>query len=131
TGRLVSGPDNVVKRFRGSFRFPSLSADGPRMSFMYLLDGRPRLGIYSRETQEIHTLDLKLASVVRPQWDPSGDRIFVVGSDRSGRDGIFRVDANTGDAQLAIDEKTLNGFEGAWAHDGHTLFDRFNDAKLG
>src|SRR4029077_7005162 len=41
------------------------------------------------------------------------------------------VDANTGDAQLAIDEKTLNGFEGAWAHDGHTLFDRFNDAKLG
>jgi serine/threonine protein kinase len=131
TGRLVSGPDNVVKRFRGSFRFPSWSADGRRMSFMYLLDGRPRLGIYSRETQEIHPLDLKLASFRRPQWDPSGDRIFVVGSDKSGLSGIFRVDANTGDAQLAIDARTLNGFEGAWAHDGHTLFDRFGDPKLG
>ena len=131
TGQLVSGPDNVVKRFRGSFQFPTWSADGRKMSFMYLLDGRPRLGIYSRETQEIHTLDLKLAFFKRPQWDPSGDRIFVMGTDTSGRYGIFRVDANTGEAGLAIDWKTLNGFEGAWAHDGHTLFDRFDDAKLG
>jgi serine/threonine protein kinase len=130
-GQLLSGPDNVVKRFRGSFRFPTWSADGRKMSFMYLLDGRRRIGIYSRETQEIHTLDLKLARFVRAQWDPSGDRIFVVGSDRSGRGGIFRVDANTGDAQLAIDEGILNGNEGAWAHDGRTIFDRFSTGPPG
>jgi len=129
--RLLSGPNNVVQRFQGSFRFPSWSADGSRLAFRSVLDRRPQLWVYSHDTGAIHRLDPKLATFVRPQWDPSGDRIFVVGTDRSGRNGIFRVDANSGDAELAIDGKTLNGFEGVWARDGHTLFDRFSDPKLG
>ena len=57
--------------------------------------------------------------------------MFVEGSDRSGRSGIFRVDANTGDAEIAIDNLVLDGGEGVWAKDGHTLFNRFNDPKSG
>ena len=131
SGTLLSAPDNVVKRFRGSFRFPSWSADGRRLSFISFLDGGPRIGIYSRETQEIHPLAPKLSFFARPQWDPSGNRIFVMGTDGGGRSGIFRVDANTSDAQFAIDGRGLDGNEGAWARDGRTLFDRFGNAKLG
>jgi serine/threonine protein kinase len=129
--RLLSGPSNVVQRFRGSFRFPSWSADGSRLAFTSGLDRAPQLWVYFHETGVIHRLDPKLATFRRPQWDPSGDRIFVVGTDRSRRRGIFRVDANTGDAELAIDGKTLNGSEGVWARDGRTLFSRFEDPTLG
>ena len=130
-GRLLSGPDNVVKRLRGSFRFPTWSGDGRRLSFLSVLDRRPQIWIYSRETGAIHALAVKLAGFNRPQWDPSGDRIFVTGTDRSGRSGIFRVDANTGDAEFAIDPHTLNLNEGVWARDGRTLFDRFGIEQLG
>lgn len=129
TGRLLSAPNNVVKRFRGSFRFPTWSQDGSRLSLISSLDSGPQIWIYSRESHEIRTIEPRLAAFNRPQWDPSGDRIFVTGSDRTGRSGIFRVDVQSGDAEMAIDQGTLNGMEGAWARDGRTLFDRFGDPR--
>jgi Tol biopolymer transport system component len=123
--RLLSGPDNVVKRYRGSFNVPSFSADGLSLAFMSRLDLHPRLWVYSRETGRIRVLDPPLASFQRPQWDPSGNRIFVLGSDRSRQGGIFRIDANTGATELAVDRRALPVREGAWAKDGRTLFDVF------
>jgi serine/threonine protein kinase len=131
TARLLSAPINLVKRFRGSFRFPTWSSNGDRLSLISFLEGRPQIWIYSRETHEIHTIQPRLATFARPQWDPSGDRIFVPGSDRSGRGGIFRVDIKSGEAEMTIDRATLDGNEGVWAHDGRTLFDRFSDPKAG
>ena len=131
TGRLLSAPNNVVKRFRGSFRFPTWSPDRSRLSLISSLDSGPQIWIYSRESHQIRAIEPRLATFARPQWDPSGDRIFVTGSDRSGRSGIFRVDVQSGDTKMAIDKETLNGMEGVWARDGRTLFDRFGDARGG
>lgn len=132
-GRLLSGPDNVVKRFTGSFRFPGWSPDGGRLSFMSVLDPqRPVIGIYSRDTGKIRNVEVKLADFRRPQWDPSSEHIFVLGSDANGQRGIFRVDVNSGDATLAISEQSLgSGFEGAWSGDGRTLFNRFSNDSRG
>lgn len=125
--RLVSGPENVVKRFRGSFRFPSWSGDGKQIAFVSILEKRQRLWIYNRDSGEMRRVDPKMAGFQRPQWDPSGDRIFVTGTDRSGMRGIFAIDAATGDSRLVIDGKSLRGSEGIWARDGRTLFDRSTD----
>jgi Tol biopolymer transport system component len=130
-GTLVSRPEKVVKRFRGSFRFPSWSANGNRLSFVSSLAGMDQIWIYYRETGELHQLPLQLAAFRRPQWDPSGDRIFVEGSDGNGHAGIFRVDTNTGEAKIAIDGAALNGNLGAWARDGQTIYDRFADGTGG
>ncbi len=132
SGQLQSGPDNVVSRFRGSFGYPSWSANGEKLSFMSGLDVRPRIWVYIRQTGEIHFIQPKLENFQRPQWDPAGNRLFVTGADRSGRHGIFRVDAMTGDTELVLDRKILRSTsEGAWAKDGRTLFNRFRDPHLG
>ncbi|MEO8100079.1 MAG: protein kinase [Acidobacteriota bacterium] len=130
-GQVRSAPTNVVKRFRGSFRFPSWSADGNQLSFISFLDGAPRIWIHSRQTGEVRTVAPDLASFLQPKWDPSGGGIFVTGADHQGRQGIYRVDPNTGDSALAISSKVLNGVDGVWARDGHTLFGRFSDPTAG
>ena len=131
SGRLLSSPSNVVKRFRGSFQFPTWSADGSQLSFVSKLEVGWEIWIYSRQSGEMRRLEPKLASFIRPQWDPSGNGIFVSGNDRSGRSGIFLVDVQTGDAKLVIDKRTLRGQEGTWGKDGRTLYDRFTNALKG
>jgi|GEM_PF-3369904 len=131
--RRLSGPDSVVKRFNGFFMFPSWSPDGRRLSLWWRLDPQhPTLGIYSLDTGRIRTVQPKLRQFLRPQWDPSGDNIYVQGKDNEGRGGIFRVDPDTGDATLVVSHALLrSGYEGAWSCDGRTIFNRFDDARLG
>ncbi|MBI4472551.1 MAG: PD40 domain-containing protein [Acidobacteria bacterium] len=103
TGKLVGKPVKPIQSFVGFNDNPDWSPDGKEMAYISRRPGVARvLGIRSVETGQVREIQPKLNYVQHPRWAPDGRSFIVTGRDLKDRPGVYRVDAQTGEATTSI-----------------------------
>jgi Tol biopolymer transport system component len=130
-GRLASAP--TFQRFITSRGRPDWSADGKYLAYQSCnpLGGGPcTLLIRSMETGQLRELKLKLGYFGFFQWSPDGRELLTAGRDMKGRNaGLYRIDAQTGDATLVVLQRPGNS-PPQWGADGKHLYYRRGSAVI-
>jgi len=130
TGKAVGGPVKPIQRFTGTNEQPAWSPDGKSLAYFSARgpDGHGRVVIQSvdtGQTRELHPQPV-LSWFVGLSWAPDGRSFAVLGGDLKGRDGVFSIDAHTGQvAPIVIpisipDRPTYDGF--SWSPDQKRLY---------
>ncbi|MBI4472548.1 MAG: PD40 domain-containing protein [Acidobacteria bacterium] len=116
-GGMVLCPPNET--FPG---FAPLPPGGPYLSNLSYISDRARdgkiLAIRTLETGQTRELHPKLSYFQWPTWAPDGRSFAAQGTDPKGRQGIHRIDAETGETEAIVDSCTLP----QWSPDGKKIF---------
>jgi Tol biopolymer transport system component len=142
TGKVLSGPTPLAQQYFGLNNFPQWSRDGKYLAYLSRRDPNSRngqlniLAIRSTETGQVRELHpnmrmLNVGNFPYPVWSPDGESLMVSGSDKQGREGIYRIDARTGDTTpviLATPGESRIAAR-AMAPDARTLYIQRTDAK--
>ena len=132
SGKVLSPPERIMRSFLGVANWPAWSADGQELASGAARSDAPALLIHSLATGQTRVVQVDLAAVGRPQWHPASHWIDVLGQDRTGQQGHFKIDPVTGKATLLISFQDLESqFEGVWSPDGKVMFNRFTDWPRG
>ena len=121
-------PTPVSQRFVGSNIAPDWSPDG---EYLVYVSRRGASGSRSQimvirtlETGQERELPLPVTQLVtRPRWSPDGAAFLVVGRDSTAHYGLYRIDAEAGEATPIVQfEPGVLIFWAAWAPDGRAVF---------
>jgi Tol biopolymer transport system component len=127
TGRLLEQPTRSSQNFLGSNLYPVWSPDGRYLAHLSQRDplGRPGTDVIvvrSMDTGEQRELTPGIGPSHWPDWSPDGRFILVESSDDDNK-GLFRVDVQTGEAELAFPKAPDESFMLAyWRADGRSIF---------
>lgn len=129
TGRQLVKPTAPLDSFVGMNQQADWSPDGKSLVYVSgrdLVAGSARvLSIRSMETGAVRELNVNLASYRWPRWAPDGRSLLVYGKDLKGRQGIFRIDAQSGDATTVVLDGADEGSVGpTWSPDGRRIYYR-------
>lgn len=138
SGKVLTSPAPAVDRFLGTNYGPDWSPDGRYLSY---LSNRLReayvLEIRSLETGQTRELRPQLRFINYPRWSPDGQSFIAQGTDLKGRQGIYRINAQTAETQaVAFSESGKWLYIPQWAPDGKRIFyrrvdpDRRNDSLI-
>ena len=119
-----------IQRFTGTNENPEWSPDGKSLAYVSGRgpDGHLVVAIRSIETGETRELQTKpvLAWFVGLSWRPDGRSFTVLGTDLKGRDGIFTIDAQSGQVTPVVVPTPLSerpSYEGFyWSRDQKRLY---------
>jgi Tol biopolymer transport system component len=136
TGKATSAPVPLSQRYIGDRSSPHWSPDGKYLVSVSRRGPFPQgmgshiLSIFSVETGKERELLINLENVRRPQWSPDSREILVNAIDAQGRQGLFRVDARSGDATLVgLTEPETTFTWGMWSRDGKSVLFLRGDTK--
>jgi Tol biopolymer transport system component len=127
TGRLLEQPTRISQSFLGSNFYPVWSPDGRYLAYLSQRDPLGRTGtdvivIRSMDTGEQRELTPGIGPSHWPHWSPDGRFILLESRDDEDK-GLFRVDVQTGEAELAVragaDEYFMLAY---WRADGRSIF---------
>ncbi|MBI4473286.1 MAG: PD40 domain-containing protein [Acidobacteria bacterium] len=135
-GQFLSTPTLAVQTFVGANNFPAWSPDGKYLAFlsrrgeMAVGQISTVFGILSYDTGQLRELRPGLNIYVggtSPRWSLDGGSLAINATDSKGRQGIFRIDAVTGEATpLALSSRGPVGGESfinpIWAPDGKRIY---------
>jgi Tol biopolymer transport system component len=100
SGAIASPPRRAIEQVVGGHTAPDWSADGRLLSYL----SRGRIAIRTMDTGETREVPLALTPIFNPRLAPDGRSLAVIADDpTSGRRGIYRVDAQTGEATRLIE----------------------------
>jgi len=131
TGRLLSPPVSAVQTFVGKNQAPDWSPDGRFLAYLShrgpVLERRFVIGIRSMDGGRVRELqpavrDLDLGGGIR--WTSDGRSFLGAGQDLKGRNGIFRIDAQTGKTSAIITQDRGGISMPVESPDGKTLYYR-------
>ncbi len=129
TGRFLSPPVDGVQEFVGTNESPDWSPDGKYLTYISRRRGGIFIGIRSLETGQTRDLRPQLENFTAPRWSPDGTAFLAWGRDLKRRDGIYRIDAQTGEVSLVVAAPSQPG-EGIswpqWSPDGKGIYYRRN-----
>jgi len=121
--KLAGEPIQLAKRFAGSNYSPDWSPDGRFLAYASARGpvpeevyaemsyaGTPTIVIRSLDTEQERDLTPKLRSFTKLYWAPDGRSFIVRGQDLRGVWGIFRVDAQSGGAELMVAKRAEEQF---------------------
>lgn len=111
TGKLLSPPARPVQSFIGSNGQPDWSPDEKYLAYVSARAGGNRvLVVRSIETGQARELRPSLREFSYPRWAPDGRSFVCGGRDFSGRQGVYRIDAATGEVSPLALSRPLNPF---------------------
>jgi len=124
-GTLLTAPSAPVESFVGWNRYPAWSPDGKWLAHISLR-GNGVISIRSSETsQEIRVLQPKLLYVRSLNWAPDGRSFVSEATDFKGRNGVYQIDAQTGEAtSVAVSSPGGGFFAPQWSLDGRKIYYR-------
>ncbi len=128
TGKVAGPPTKAIERFVGSNSGPDWSPDGQSLAYASVRQrvtagggyGSRVIVVRSLKTGEERELSLKVHGPrIRACWSPDGHSFLLPGKDNKGRDGVYRIDAQTGDLAPLVRAEPGEGFGPAvWSADG-------------
>jgi Tol biopolymer transport system component len=127
-GRLVTAPATPFENYLSILRQPDWSADGASIVAV-AEQSRGRLGllISTPEGKHVRELSPAMVYILRPRWAPDGS-ITAAGIDLKGRQGIYRIDAQSGDVTpIVIGDADVRLAQPAWLPDGKSIVFRRNE----
>jgi Tol biopolymer transport system component len=119
-GKVVGPPTKFDRGFlSGILTTPSWSPDGKFLA--YQADDSPNAAIAIRTvaTGEVRRLPGLYAR--DPRWSPDGRSLISAARDRRGRNGIFRVDAQTGETTVVVLGPRFGAMP-RWSPDGSKIY---------
>jgi len=131
TGCVLEGPTKIPLPYEGFNTYPDWSPDGKRLLYISLRGPMRRqqvLCIYSPESGIVKEIDLKeyIVGFGYPRWCPDSRSILLYAEHIQSGDGVYKVDAQTGEITLLIEEKDeLPGIAHGWpvmTPDGKSTF---------
>ena len=127
TGKQVGSPSRPIQTFMGTNMNPAWSRDGKYLAYVSTRGpNRDLIGIRSVDTGEVRELHPQpsLEWIQGPSWAPDGRSLVVSGADPKGRQGIFRIDAETGEVVPIVaptpERLSYEGF--FWSPDGKRMY---------
>jgi Tol biopolymer transport system component len=130
TGKRLSQPVFPFETYLSRVNQSDWSADGQLIvARLESLRRRAGLTIRKQDGARVRDLSVDLAYFQRPGWAPDGS-ITVQGFDAKGRQGLFRIDAESGVASPIVlsDPPASVGWAG-WTPDGKSVVFRRNGEK--
>ena len=128
TLKPISDPTLVAQRFLGTNSGADWSPDGKYLAYASKRGSAWQspsvLTIHSLADGSERDVMAKLAYILTYQgvrWSPDGQAIYVSGSDRKGQEGLYRVDAKTGETTFVTRGRTSPPL---WSVDGRTMYFR-------
>ncbi len=130
SGKKLETPAPLSQRYVGSNSAPAWSPDGKYLAYVSQrgpgttsLTSRDKvLVIRSLDTGQEREVAVDLSLINRPQWWPDGRSIVVAGNDKQSRVGIYRIDAQTGEVTVLVQEEGNNYRFPMLSPDGKTLY---------
>lgn len=128
TGKLVSPPVQAAQRFLGTNRTPEWSPDGKYLAYLSRRGNQTNqfykdmICIRSVESGEMRELFPKVGYMARLRWYPDGRSVLVMSYGGKSFLSLFRVDANTGEATIALRAEAGGFPHFQLAPDGRTIF---------
>jgi len=127
-GRVLTQPQNATQRFAGSNSSPAWSPDGQFLAYIssrlssWIGGGSEVISIRSLKTGEERDLSPNLFEIWGPmRWSPDGRALLVGGKDRKLQQGLYLIDAQTGEATAAVIWGDRAIAHAAWFPDGKRL----------
>ena len=128
--KLVAPPRRLSHRFEGNNTFADWSPDGHYLAYASQPRGGGRPSAWTMVIRDVESgqereLLLKLTNDnrrLRPRWSPDGRFILVAGQDRKGRDGLYRVDPETGEVTAIAHMAQGSSLNPDWSPDGKSIF---------
>jgi Tol biopolymer transport system component len=140
TGKETGPSVKPIQSFIGTSLQPAWSPDGKSLAYLSWLlydtisGVSRRLMIRSIDTGEVRELQPNLAYFNQVSWAPDGRAFVTGGTDLKGRDGVFRIDARTGDVEtiVLLPQDFANSYP-QWSPDGKRIYYRrqLNDGVSG
>lgn len=127
SGKLLSAPTLPFENYLSAVRQPDWSPDGKLIVAVSEVSRR-RSGLTIRTADGARVRDLAtgMGHLQRPRWAPDGS-ITVQGLDLKGRQGIYRIDAQTGEVSVIVQGVSpANLGQPSWLPDGKSLVFRRN-----
>ncbi len=132
TGKVAGPPTKAIERFVGSNSGPDWSPDGQSLAYVSVRERVTAGGGYGSrvitvrllKTGEERELSVKVHGPrIRACWSPDGLSFLVTGEDNKGRDGVYHIDAQTGDlAPVKRADPGEHFRQAVWSSDGTAIF---------
>ena len=124
SGKVLTAPVRPIQEFVGFNGQPDWSPDGKYLAYKSSRgNGANILAIRSLETGQTRELRPQNVSLNLARWAPDGRSFVAQGTDAKGRQGIYRVDAQTTEVSLLVQGppgETSN--QPQWGADGKSIF---------
>ena len=130
TANKTAAPSRLVEHFVGTNHGAEWSRDRTRMVYVSQRqpgspNGAALLIVRSVDTGAERIIPTQLTYLGSPRWSPEGDFIVAKGRDQKGRQGLFRVDPQSGDAVLLV--AGASRYMAGWSADGRSIVYRIQD----
>jgi Tol biopolymer transport system component len=119
-GKLVTPPVAFTQGFATGVTNPVWSTDGKSLAYPVSCTGGCT-AIRTIATGQVRRVAGTLTSARGPQWSPDGRSLLVSGKDANARDGIFQVDAQTGQVTPLVRSAGLSAMA-LWSPDGQKIY---------
>lgn len=132
-GSLLGSSVASGRRRVGSNALPEWSPDGRYLLYRSHYNRRSRattLLVQSWSTGEERELRLPLTVLPGARWSPDGASILTTGWDPEGRQGIYKIDVQTGTVASIVQQPGVHVREGIWLPDGGTIVYNANDPTI-
>ena len=124
--RVRPGSVRTLDVLLGNLLHPAASPDGTSLAYIARPDegGQPTLGILDTRTDAVRQVRVSLRTFRRPRWAPDGRSLVVQGTTIDERQGLFRIDVETGAftplLMATAPAEMLSAPQ--WSPDGHLLY---------